>query len=64
MLPVLNDTAGLGSFFWLLGYLAGIVLFFKPFADTMGWIILGIFTPVTIWITWWWFRPRERLSLQ
>ena len=30
----------------------------------MGWIILVIFTPFTIVVTWWWFRPRERLPLQ
>jgi hypothetical protein len=30
----------------------------------MGWILTAIFTPVTIAITWWWFRKRERLSLQ
>jgi FtsH-binding integral membrane protein len=64
MHQVLKDTAGLGLFFWLLGYLAGIVLFFTPFAGSMGWIILVLFTPFTILVTWWWFRPRERLSLR
>jgi hypothetical protein len=64
MHPALKDTAGLGTFFWLAGYLAGIVLFFTPFSNTMGWIILVIFTPFTIGVTWWWFRPREGLSLQ
>ena len=29
----------------------------------MGWILLVIFTPVTIAITVWWFRKRERLPL-
>lgn len=64
MQQVFKDTAGLGIFFWLLGYLAGIVLFFTPFAGSMGWIILVLFTPFTIVVTWWWFRPRERLSLR
>jgi hypothetical protein len=30
----------------------------------MGWIMTVIFTPFTIAVTWWWFRQRERLSLQ
>ena len=30
----------------------------------MGWILLAIFTPVTIAVTWWWFRQRECLPLQ
>jgi hypothetical protein len=63
MHPVLKDTAGPGIFFWLIGYLAGILLFFTPFSDSMGWILLVIFTPFTIWVTWWWFKSRERLSL-
>jgi hypothetical protein len=62
--PWIRDTAGLGSFFWLIGYLASLVLFFSPVAGIMGWILLLVFTPVTVAITWWWFRPRERLSLQ
>ena len=60
----IKDTAGLGTAFWLIGYLASLVLFFTPFAGIMGWILVAIFTPVTITITWWWFRKRERLSLQ
>ena len=59
----LKDTAGLGVVFWLIGYLASLVLFFSPFAGIMGWILLVIFTPVTIMITWWWFRKREQISL-
>lgn len=47
----LKDTAGLGIFFWLMGFLAGMVLFFTPFKDTMGWIITAIFTPFTIAVT-------------
>ena len=60
----IKDTAGLGTAFWLIGYLASLVLVFTPFAGIMGWILVAIFTPVTIAITWWWFRKRERLSLQ
>jgi hypothetical protein len=60
----IKDTAGLGTLFWLIGYLAGIALFFTPFKDSMGWIMLFLFTPVTIAVTRWWFGKRERLSLQ
>jgi hypothetical protein len=58
----LKDAAGLGILFWLIGYLAGMVLFFTPFKDSMGWIITAIFTPFTILVTWWWFRNRGYLS--
>ena len=60
----IKDTAGLGTGLWLIGYLASLVLFFTPFAGIMGWILLVILTPVTIAITWWWFRPRRRLHLK
>lgn len=52
-----------GTLLRLIGYLAGIVLFFTPFSDTMGWILLVIFTPLTLGVAWWWFRERERLFL-
>jgi cation transport ATPase len=60
----IKDTAGLGTVLWLMGYLASLVLFFSPYAGIMGWILLAIFTPVTIAIAWWWFRQREPLPLQ
>jgi hypothetical protein len=63
MHPALKDTLGLGIFFWLIGYLAGMVLFFTPFKGNMGWIIMVIFTPFTIAVTWWWFRSLEHQSL-
>ena len=55
----IKDTVGLGSIIWLIGYLVSLVLFFTPFANMMGWIITAVFTPVTIAITWWWFRTRD-----
>ena len=55
----IKDTAGLGIFFWLLGYLASLVLFFSPFAAIMGWFLLAVFTPVTIAVAWWWFKARQ-----
>ena len=64
MHQVIKDTAGLGTGLWLIGYLTSLVLFFTPFAGIMGWILLVIFTPITIAITWWWFRERETLPLQ
>jgi hypothetical protein len=60
----IKDTAGLGTVLWLVGYLASLALFFSPLAGIMGWILLAIFTPLTVAITWWWFRQRESLSLQ
>jgi hypothetical protein len=64
MIPWIKDTAGLGTVLWLIGYIASLVLFFTPYAGIMGWILIAIFTPVTVAITWWWFRQRERLPLQ
>jgi hypothetical protein len=60
----IKDTAGLGTALWLIGYLASLVLFFTPLAGSMGWILLAIFTPLTIVIAWWWFRQRQPLPLQ
>ncbi|MDD1652245.1 MAG: hypothetical protein LUO86_04345, partial [Methanomicrobiales archaeon] len=54
----IRDTLGLGTGLWLIGYLSSLVLFFTPYSATMGWILTAIFTPVTIAITWWWFRER------
>jgi len=54
----IRDTAGLGTALWLLGYLASLMLFFTPFAGNMGWILTAVFTPVTLAVTWWWFRGR------
>jgi len=64
MHPAFRDTAGLGTLFWLIGYLAGMLLFFTPFKTSMGWIMLVIFTPFTVGVTWWWFRKRGHLPLQ
>jgi hypothetical protein len=64
MHPVLKDMAGPGIVFWLIGYLAGIVLFFTPLKESMGLLMLVIFTPFTVAVTWWWFRKRRYLPLQ
>lgn len=55
----IKDTVGIGILLWLIGYLVSIGLFFTPLAENMGWIITAIFTPVTIAITWGWFRARD-----
>ena len=59
MMQRIKDTAGLGTVLWLIGYFASVLLFFSPFADIMGWILLAVFTPVTIAVAWWWFRARD-----
>jgi hypothetical protein len=53
-----KDTVGIGTLFWLIGYLASFGLFFSSLAGSMGWILTAIFTPVSTVITWWWFRER------
>jgi hypothetical protein len=63
MHPVLKDTAGLGTLFWLIGYLASLLLYFSPIPYSLGWVLLVILTPFTIGVTWWWFRQRERHPL-
>ena len=64
MIQWIKDTAGLGTALWLIGYLASLVLFFTPYAGIMGWILIAVFTPVTIVITWWWFARQEIHILQ
>jgi hypothetical protein len=60
----IKDMAGLGMGLWLIGYLASLALYFTPLWETMGgWILLIIFTPVTVAIAWWWFKQRETLPL-
>ncbi len=60
----IKDMAGLGTGLWLMGYLASLALYFTPLWETMGgWVLLIIFTPVTIAITWWWFRKQDFLPL-
>ena len=56
------DTVVIGIISWLVGYITSLILFFSPFTGIMGWILLIVFTPITIAFTWWWFRERE-LSL-
>ena len=59
MQQILKDTAGLGTGLWLVGYIASLLLFVSPYAAIMGWILLAVFTPVTIAVAWWWFKARD-----
>jgi len=63
MKPWIKDTLGLGTLLWLIGYLSSLVLFFTPYTGIMGWILIAIFTPVTIAVAWWWFGRKELHSL-
>jgi hypothetical protein len=59
MKQILTDTAGLGTFLWLLGYFASLLLYTTPLQPLMGWILLIVFTPVTVAVAFWWFRWRS-----
>ena len=54
----IRDTVILGILLWLIGYIASLVLFFSPLYVIMGWVLIAIFTPFTLAITWWWFKGR------
>jgi hypothetical protein len=60
----IKDMAGLGTGLWLIGYLASLALYFTPIWEKVGgWILLIIFTPVTIAVAWWWFKQQEPYTL-
>lgn len=62
MIQQLKDTAGLGTVLWLIGYIASLLLFVSPLAGIMGWVLIAVFTPVSVAIAWRWFKGRD-LSL-
>ena len=45
---ILVDAPALGIFVWLIGYLAGIVLYFFLSPDILGWVLFAVFTPIVI----------------
>ena len=45
---MLVDAPALGIFVWLIGYLAGIVLYFFLSPDILGWVLFVIFIPIVI----------------
>lgn len=47
----LIDLFGYGIGFWLLGYLAGILLFMFIPLNLLGWALIVIFTPIFIFLT-------------
>jgi len=58
MYQTLKDTAGLGAFFWLIGYVLSLVLYFVVPLTVMGWIIFCVLTPLMVLVTIRWFRGR------
>jgi len=59
MQTIAKDTAGLGILLWLIGYIASLLLFMSPLAGIMGWILIAVFTPVSVLIVWRWFTGRD-----
>ena len=55
----LVDAPLLGIFVWLIGYLAGIVLYFLISPDMLGWVLFAIFTPIVILLCYKRFGKRE-----
>jgi hypothetical protein len=64
MNQLIKDTAGLGTALWLIGYLSSLALFFTPYAGIMGWILIAVFTPITIVVALWWFGKQKPHPLQ
>ncbi len=56
---LLIDALLLGVAVWLIGYLAGIVLYFFLSPDMLGWVLFAIFTPIIILLCYERFRKRE-----
>jgi hypothetical protein len=55
----LVDALGLGFGIWLMGYIAGMVLFFLVPADLIGWILFVVFTPIALYIAYLRFGKRS-----
>jgi hypothetical protein len=56
---ILVDAPLLGIFVWLIGYLAGVVLYFFLSPDVLGWVLFAIFTPIVILLCYKRFGKRE-----
>jgi hypothetical protein len=56
---MLFDAVLLGFLVWLVGYLAGIALYFVFTPDVLGWILFVIFTPIIIVLCYWRFGKRR-----
>jgi len=55
----LVDGPVLGIFVWLIGYFAGIVLYFFLSPVILGWVLFAIFTPIVILLCYKRFGKRE-----
>jgi len=55
----LVDAPVLGFLVWLIGYLAGIALYFALSPDVLGWVIFVIFTPIVIFLCYKRFGKRK-----
>lgn len=47
---LLKDSLGWGFILWLIGYVAGIVLFFVVPPSLIGWVILPVGLIITLWV--------------
>jgi len=56
---MLVDAPVLGFLVWLIGYLAGIALYFVLSPDVLGWVLFVIFTPIVILLCYWRFGKRN-----
>jgi len=56
---MLVDALLLGFLVWLMGYLAGIALYFVLSPDVLGWVLFAIFAPIVIFLCYWRFRNRK-----
>ena len=55
----IKDALILGILLWVIGYITSLVLFFSPLYGIMGWLLIAVFTPFTLMVTWWWFKERS-----
>lgn len=53
------DIFVFGILFWLIGYVASLILFPFVSLDVMGWILTGVMTPLTFIIAYFRFRKRN-----
>jgi hypothetical protein len=56
---MLFDGPLLGFFVWLIGYSAGIALYFVLSPDVLGWVLFVIFTPIVILLCYSRFGKRK-----
>ena len=55
----LTDALGLGIGFWLIGYIASIILYFFIPNGILGWVLFVIFTPICLYVSYLRFRKRK-----